>query len=262
MADLIAHESYGEVHGITFPVLNLSMAIRLTDEKQLEWNQRLRRHAAHLGWEVHPPLSEGFTANWRLLTTFRSADAFWSGGRVVDHQHRIGCADSVDRLANSHSLRYVSSKAYRSVLALPQMEIDSLADFSGHDSKPAVERVRVDWSGDGDHIRTTGFIQTKEELDETGESWSIPVNRIVDPVISFSTQRNLAPLISSLPGVKKLFADSIPKQSVAWSKPSKVQNPRGEQQTAPWFLNCITWPVEEDQQSVTPIQERAKSLAR
>ncbi|MGB1673047.1 MAG: hypothetical protein ACPHRA_07470, partial [Limisphaerales bacterium] len=64
MADLIAHESYGEVHGITFPVLNLSMAIRLTDEKQLEWNQRLRRHAAHLGWEVHPPLSEGFTANW------------------------------------------------------------------------------------------------------------------------------------------------------------------------------------------------------
>ena len=260
MADLIAHESYGEVHGIIFPVLNLSMAIRLTDEKQLEWNQRLRRHAAHLGWDIHPPLSEGFTSNWEASPQ-RSGQLMrfgQAGEWLIISVGSDVLTQWTDWQTAILSDTFPPKPTNRSWLSL-QMEVDSLAHFSGHDSKPTVERVRVDWSGDGDHIRTTGFIQTKEELDETGESWSIPVNRIVDPVISFSTQRNLAPLISSFPGVKKLFADSIPKQSVAWSKPSKVQNPRGEQQTAPWFLNYITWPVQEDQQSVMPIQERAKA---
>ena len=118
MADLIAHESYGEVHGITFPVLNLSMAIRLTDEKQLEWN-RLRRHAAALGWEVYPPLSEGFTANWEASPQ-RSGQLMRFGQAGEWLIISIG-SDVLTQWTDWQTaiLRYVSSKAYRSVLALP-----------------------------------------------------------------------------------------------------------------------------------------------
>ena len=259
--DLLAHESYGEVHGVSPSILNLNIAIRVGADRQIEWNKQLRKHAAQLGWEVNPSLKEGFTANWEAASQLPGFLMRYgqSGEWVVISVGSDVFNQWVAWRASMEKDAFPPQPLATQWLKL-ELQVSRLMAWLKPDTMQAIESVKLAWHGEGDHLRTSGALSLSSAMDESTEPWSIPLNRIVDPIISFTTQRNIAPLIGSLPGVSALFGGDIPSQSVAWAKPSRTQNRVVERNATPLYRNYITWPVEKGSESVQPHMERASQL--
>lgn len=257
ISDVIEFESFGEVHGAATSAINLSLAVKLPSERQSVWNVNLRRYAASLGWEVNPPLSEGLTSEWDA--TSQDSGFLMRYIKVEDWLFISVGADALTQILGwaqklSNGDLFSQTQSGESWWTL-HAQFDALFKLMGKEGGNDLKSITLNSYGDGEFLRTGGQIQFSKVLDDTLSEWMIPTNRIQEPVVSFSAQRHLQPLLTQLPGVKKLFPQGIPDQSLSWSRPSKVFNPRTGEDAAPKFRTYATWPVSEDKVSVQPIQE-------
>jgi hypothetical protein len=257
ISDVIEHVSYGEVHGTASSAISLSLALKLPADRHGTWNVNLRRYAASLGWEVNPPLSEGFTSEW-------DATSQDSGFLMRYIKQDDWLLISVGADALTQILGWSQDLNEGSVFPTSQLKenwwsihakFDALSSLIGGETESSLNSITLASYGDGEFLRTGGQIQFSQALDGTVSEWLIPTNRIQEPVISFSAQRHLQPLLTQLPGVKTIFPQGVPEQGVTWGQSAKVYNPRtGRQDAAPKFRNFAAWPVNPDNVSVKSVQ--------
>ncbi len=262
ISDLIEHESYGEIHGAAASAINLSLAVKLPKDRQSAWNVNLRRYAGSLGWEVNPPLSEGLTSEWDA--TSHDSGFLMRYIQVEDWLLISAGADALTQilgwkgqLGDGKSINFGESENSWWTL---NAEIETLQKLSDRNSKSILKSMTLEGYGDGEFVRSGGKLVLNEAMEDSVSKWLIPTNRIQEPVISFAAQRNIQPLLTQLPGVKKLFPQGVPQQSLVWARPSKVKNTRSDQGAAPLFLTYATWPVNQDEISVNPTKNGLSEL--
>jgi hypothetical protein len=256
ISDVIEHVSYGEVHGTASSAISLSLAVKLPADRQSTWNVNLRRYAGSLGWEVNPPLSEGFTSEWDAT----SQDSGFLM-RYIKEDDWILISVGADALTQilgwSQDLNegavFPSTQTKDSWWSL-HARIDALFSLFGVGGKSNVESMTLESFGDGEYLRSGGQIEFSQALEDSVSEWMIPTNRIQEPIISFAAQRHLQPLLTQIPGVKKLFPQGIPDQAITWGKSTKVYNARTGQDAAPKFRTFAAWPVHPENISVKPVQ--------
>ncbi len=257
-ADMMEHVSYGEVHGVSTSAINVSMAIRVPKDHLINWNTHLRRYAASLGWDINPALSEGMTSDWDASST--------DSGFLMRYAQRgdwlllsVG-SDALTRILDWDA--DVKKQAFPPVApddgwGTIHLCAESIRELIQLPKTGNIQTATFKLTGDENFVRTTGELNLDQPLEDSASAWNIPVNRIQDPVVSFSAQRHLEPLLSNIPGMKTLFPDGTPEQSVAWSRPSKVSNPNSTQEAAPLFRNYISWPVTKEN---LPVDNLSKGL--
>ncbi|MDB4691916.1 hypothetical protein OAH23_16015 [Verrucomicrobia bacterium] len=245
ISDMIEHVSYGEIHATAASSINVSLAIKLPADRQSNWNINLRRYVASLGWELSPPLSQGLTSEWDatsqnsgfLMRYIKKDDWLLISVGSDALTQILEWSRDFNNGAVFHSLQTTDS--WWSLHA----KLDTLSQLFGGNTQKSLKSITLKSIGDGEYLRSGGHIQFSQAMDDSISDWMIPTNRIQEPVVSFSAQRNLQPLLTQIPGMRKLFPQGVPKQSVAWSRPSRVQNTRAAQDAAPMYLTYATWPV-------------------
>ena len=256
VSDLIEHASYGEIHGTASSAINLSLAVKLPEDRQSAWNINLRRYTASLGWEVSPPLSEGLTSVW-------DATSHNSGFLLRYSQEGDWLLISVGADALTRILVWSQTLSKGATFPPAQSDgswwslyarFDSLMKLGRERSETGLKSITVESFGDGEFLRTGGKLQLSQPLEDSISEWMIPTNRIQDPIVSFSARRQLQPLLTQLPGMKKIFAHRVPDQMLTWSQSPRVRNGRTGEEAAPKFRTFAVWPVGNGTKSVKPIQ--------
>lgn len=259
--DLLELESYVEVHGISPSVLSFNLGIKLPKERRIDWNTKLRQFAGSYGWEINPPLSEGMTSNWEATSS-------GSGFLIRYSQVEDWTLLSVGSDALTQLLEWkesVEAGKFPPVSTTDdwgtvKLDLQGLSKLTGSVSaNHTIDSLTLSVSGDGDYIRTQGELLLAESLTSEVEEWSIPVNWILEPIISFSAERSLIPLVSQLPGMKQLFPDGVPSQAIAWSRGARMQGTKPGIEAAPVFLNYVSWPVSEEALPVDGIRKNVAS---
>ena len=248
MEDLLESESYGEVHGLSQGVISFNLGIRLPDQRSIDWNTKLRQVAGSYGWEINPPLSEGMTSEWEATSSDSGFLIRFS--QVEDWTLLSVGSDALTQVltwgesVENGKFPPVSTAEDWWTLNLDLHALNRL--MGGASPDHALESVTFGVAGDGDYLRTRGDLKLVEPLDGGVEEWSVPVNLIVEPIISFSVQRNLGPLVGLIPGMKHLFPKGTPNQAVAWSRGARMQGTKPGVEAAPAYLNFAAWPVSEE----------------
>jgi len=252
MEDLLEFQSYGEVHGLSSGVISFNVGIKLPEERRIDWNTKLRQFAGSYGWKIDPPLSEGMTSEWQSGSS--DSGFLIRYAQVEDWTLLSVGADALTQLlewdesVEDGEFPPVSSAEDWWTVNLGFQTLSGLT--GGAYAGQALESLTLGVSGDGDYLRTHGELHLAAPLDDGVEEWSIPVNLIVEPIVSFSAQRNLAPLVSQIPGMNELFPKETPSQAVAWSRGARQQGTKPGIEAAPVFLNFASWPVTEENLAV------------
>lgn len=246
--DLLESESYGEVHGLSQGVISFNLGVRLSEDRRIDWNTKLRQFAGSYGWEINPPLSEGMTAEWEAASS--DSGFLIRYAQVEDWTLLSVGSDALTQLlewGESVDAGTFPPATDKYDWWTVNLDLQAFGKFTGRASGDgALESVTLGVSGDGDYLRTQGTFQLSESLDGEIEEWSIPVNLIVEPIVSFSAQRNLAPLVALIPGMSGIFPQGAPSQALAWSRGARMQGTKPGIEAAPVFLNYALWPVSED----------------
>ncbi|XOV73181.1 MAG: hypothetical protein ACFHW5_08355 [Verrucomicrobiota bacterium] len=261
IGDLLESESYGEVHGISPGVISFNLGIRLSKEQRINWNTKLRQFAGSYGWEINPPLSEGMTSEWEATSS--ESGFLIRYAQVEDWTLLSVGSDALTQLLDWG--KSVEDGKFPPLSTAEDwwtvnLDLQALNKLTGGDpSELALDSLTLGVSGDGDYLRTHGSLQLTGSLDDVADEWSVPVNLILEPIISFSALRNLPPLVSLIPGMKQLFPDGIPSQAVAWSRGARMQGTKPGIEAAPVFLNYVSWPVAEE---ALPVDGMRSHVAR
>jgi hypothetical protein len=241
--DLVKQEWYLEIQQADNQPGELALAVRLDDQRAELWvsnltavlasitnAQLLPAPASRLGWRL--PLAPrpsrldlARAGDWTVLGV-----AGATNGLLAEMSHRIRTEQtpvSARASGSSFQLDPVTRKV-RPASGSPAGSdywLDAELDLRRVVSALALDwnlpegwpRIAATWTGQGDHIRTTGKLSFAKPLDLQLEPWNIPTNLIREPLVSFSAVRGLRPWLAGQKWLRHFQIQPVPDQFCAWA---------------------------------------------
>ena len=219
--DLVQEEAYLEVRGATNLPGALVLAIRLDADRAALWRTNLATVLESLTGLRSPTSDLGLrtadftfnlsrTGDWTLIGLTRSA----TNTLLADFQNRLAAGP----------IPY----APRATNYLIELEGD-LLPLSGTFGRflPFMANVRalnLVMFGDGENMRTRGWVDFANPLSLSLPAWNVPSNMIYQPLIGFSAVRGTRPWLEALDFWKAKQLGDAPNEAYFWS-----------QESAPWL---------------------------
>ena len=219
--DLVSEESYLEVRATTNQPNALVLAIRLNADRAALWRTNLPVILQSITGSSPTPgvqtsdfsFSLSRSGDWTLLGLTRSA----TNALLADFQKRLTTVPDPYPLRATNYLIEVEGD----LLGLSAALGGSLP------FKAEVRSLNFVVFGDGEKLRTRGWLDVGNSLSASLPAWNVPSNLIYQPLIGFSAVRGIHPWLESLDFWKEKQLGAAPNQAFFWS-----------QKSAPWLHFC------------------------
>ncbi len=240
--DLVRQECYLEIQQAGNQPGELALAVRLDDPRAGLWASNLTAVLASMTNVQSLPAPASRQA-WSLPLASRPSrlDAARVGDWMV-----LGLATETNRLLAEMSHRIRTQQTPASGHAGSSLQVDPTArKVPAVPGSPAEEdywldldldlgrvsralslgwglaegwpRIAATWTGQGDHVRTSGNLTFAKPLDLQLEPWNIPTNLIRQPLVSFTAVRGVRTWLAGLAWLKRLQVEPLPNQFCAWA---------------------------------------------